>query len=185
MKILENAEQFLKGIFVKKPKPTNLATEQNFWTYLNYNFFQTYLQFRLKYYIHDIQQSHDYRKLKIMWDVFLVGLERAYIIGLAKIILPLPKHARSKNKGEQKYSNQVAIETWLPNFKIKDKEAKKHLIDWRHKALAHIDAGMRGRVNRVYMASLMDEVMDAMAEILKSYKPSFPMFSIGPAKWKS
>lgn len=104
-----------------------------------------------------------------MWDVFLVGLEEAYIIGLAKIILPLPKYKKGKNKGRQKYSNQVAIETWLSNLRIKDKEAKKHLIEWRHKVLAHIDAGMKGMVNRAYMASLMDEAMDAMAEISKSY----------------
>lgn len=78
MKISENLKRLFENIFIKKLKLNSLATEHNFWTYLNYNFFQTYLQFRLKYYIHDMQQSPDYRKLKTMWDVLLVGLEEAY-----------------------------------------------------------------------------------------------------------
>src|SRR3990167_4854342 len=105
-----NFIHLFKHLFIKKPKLNNLATEQNFWTYLNHNFLQTYLQFRLKYYVHDMQQSPDYRKLKTMWDILLVGLEEAYIVGLAKIILPLPKHTKGKNKNEQKYPGQVAIE---------------------------------------------------------------------------
>lgn len=116
----------------------NLATEDNFKRYLNPNFIYTYLQFRLKYFVHDKMSSPEYRKHRLMWNGFLVGLEEAYITGLARIALPLTKD----KKGVQRYPNQVAIETWLPDFKIKNKEHEKYLTDWRHKAFAHIDTNI-------------------------------------------
>ena len=59
-----------------------------------------------------------------------MGLDNAYIIGLAKVIFP------------NKYSKQIAIKTWLPEFEIQDKEAKAYLIKWRHRAVGHIEAGL-------------------------------------------
>jgi len=114
-------------------------------------------------------QSLEYRRHKLMWDGLLVGLEEAYIIGLARITLPLAKNG----KGSQRYPNQVALETWLPNFKIKNKEHEKYLTDWRHKAFAHIDTKMIGRVDRRIMTSLVGEAMDALEIISKVYKPEY------------
>lgn len=144
-----------------------LATKDNFDRYLNPNFIFTYLQFRLKYFIHDKMQSPEYRKHKVMWDGFLVGLEEAYVMGLARLALPL-----TMRNGSQLYPDQVTIETWLPDFKIKDNEHETYLRDWRHKAFAHIDTKMIGRVNREIMTTIMDEVLEAMSNISKIYNPS-------------
>lgn len=167
---IERIKQFFQGIFIKKPKQSNLATEDNFWTYLHHDFLHTYLQFRLKYYVHDNQASVEYRKLKIMWDALLVGLENSYIIGLAKVILPLSRISNGEYKGGQRYPRQVAIETWIPTFEIKDKKAKKHLANWRNKVIGHIDSEMKGTADREHMTSLMNEAMEAMVRIAKSYQ---------------
>ncbi|MDP3954373.1 MAG: hypothetical protein Q8Q06_03065 [bacterium] len=171
MKILEDIKLFLKTIFVGPPKPSNLATRDNFWTYLHRDFMYTYLQFRLKYYVHDNQQSAEYRKLKTMWDALLVGLENSYIAGLAKAILPLNKIQNGKKKGCQRYPKQIAIETWLPAFKIRDWVALRHLRKWRNKVTVHIDSEMQGMADRKHMTSLMNEALQAMTIIAKSYEP--------------
>ena len=144
-----------------------LSTKDNFYVYLNRDFVYTYLQFRLKYFIHDNQDSPNYRKLPMMWNGFLVGLENAYIIGLAKVLLPLSRN----KKGEQRFPNEVCIETWIPDFKIRDQIAKEHLKDWRDKVLAHIEIGMSGMHNRAHMTSLMNEALEAMATIARTYEP--------------
>jgi len=171
MRILELIKKLFKVTFIKQPPLNNLATEDNFWTYLHHDFVYTYLQFRLKYYIHDNQGSVEYRKLKTMWDALLVGLENSYIIGLAKVILPLSKISNGENKGRQRYPKQVAIETWIPTFEIKDKKARKHLAKWRNKVIGHIDSEMLGMADRNHMTSLMNEALDAMVKIVKSYQP--------------
>lgn len=102
-----------------------------------------------------------------MWNGFLVGLENAYIIGLAKAVLPL---SRDKN-GKQRHPKEVCIETWIPDFQIKDQVAREHLKDWRDKVLAHIEIGMSGRHDRNHMASLMNEALEAMATIARTFEP--------------
>lgn len=158
---------------MKKDKPPVLNNEHNFTIYLSQNFVQVYLQFRLKYYIHDKMRSPDYRKLKVMWDTFLVGLELAYITGLAKIILPLARIKEGERKGEQRFPNQIAIETWIPKFKIQNTDAEGHLVKWRNKVTGHIEAGMIGKVDKNKMGSLINEAFEAIVTISKSYKPEF------------
>ena len=93
------------------------------------DFIFTYGEFYLNRILHKKIGTKLYHKFKLMWDIILIGLEKSYIIGLARAV-----------ERPRQLEETISIYSFF-DYKLKKHEETVFKIrNWRNKAFAHLDA---------------------------------------------